>query len=75
MHKGAAAMHLGRSLAARHASLQRDAHRNEARHQRMHHICAHLAYRPPIDRDSAYRTAAPRARRTGHSYRLARALQ
>jgi hypothetical protein len=30
MHNGAARMHLGRSLAAKGASLQRDAHRNEA---------------------------------------------
>jgi hypothetical protein len=43
MHKGAAEMHRGRSLAAKDASLQRGTHRKEAGRREMHQFCAQRA--------------------------------
>ena len=45
-------MHRGRALAANDASLQRGAHRKEARHLFVHQFRAHRAYRHAITQDS-----------------------
>jgi hypothetical protein len=73
MHKGAAQMHRGRSLAAKDASLQRGTHRNEARRLCLHQFRAHRAYRHAITHDST--TAARVPPNGGQIYRLACALQ
>jgi hypothetical protein len=59
MHNGDAAMHRGRSLAFKDASLQRGAHRNKASHRDVHQVCAHRAYRHAMTQDST--TASQRA--------------
>jgi hypothetical protein len=75
MHKGAAAMHRHRSLAAKHASSQRGTHRNEASPSSVHQFRSQPAFQQPNHQGSAGRIARRSALSSGNFYPLARALQ